>query len=101
MDCDKIKIHGAKVKSNTSSIVADIEAAEKSKMKKKCEKILSHGINCFVNRQLIYDYPEHIFTHEGIISIEHADFDGIERLARALGCDIVSTFENPDKVNLG
>lgn len=34
------------------SQVADIEAAEKEKMKEKCEKIVAHGINCFVNRQV-------------------------------------------------
>lgn len=35
--------------------VADIEAAEKEKMKEKCEKIVGHGINCFVNRQVRND----------------------------------------------
>lgn len=32
--------------------VADIEKAEKEKMRDKCEKIIAHGINCFVNRQV-------------------------------------------------
>lgn len=32
--------------------MADIEAAEKEKMREKCEKIVAHGINCFVNRQV-------------------------------------------------
>ena len=32
--------------------VADIEAAEKDKMREKCDKIIAHGINCFVNRQV-------------------------------------------------
>ena len=32
--------------------MADIEAAEKDKMRQKCEKIVAHGINCFVNRQV-------------------------------------------------
>jgi hypothetical protein len=40
--------------------VADIEAAEKDKMKQKCEAIVAHGINIFVNRQLIYNYPEQV-----------------------------------------
>jgi len=31
--------------------------------------------------------------------IEHADFDGIERLAAVLGSDILSTFDQPDKVD--
>jgi len=101
MDCDKIKIHGAKVKSDTMMDVADIEAAEKAKLKSKCDKIISHGINCFINRQLIYDYPEQIFTNNNVVSIEHADFDGIERLSKVLECDIVSTFETPRATKLG
>ena len=35
------------------------------------------------------------------MSIEHADFDGIERLALVLGGEIVSTFDNPEGVKLG
>jgi T-complex protein 1 subunit beta len=81
--------------------VADIEAAEKDKMKAKCEKILAHGINCFINRQLIYNYPEQIFADAGIMAIEHADFEGIERLALVLGAEIASTFDNPNEVKLG
>jgi TCP-1/cpn60 chaperonin family len=65
--------------------VADIEAAERSKMREKVEKIISHGINCFVNRQLIYNFPEEIFADAGVMAIEHADFDGIERLALVTG----------------
>jgi len=101
MDCDKIKIHGAKVKSDTITAVADIEAAEKAKLKAKCDKMISRGINCFINRQLIYDYPEQIFTQNQVISIEHADFEGVERLAKTLGCDIVSTFNRPSEIKLG
>jgi T-complex protein 1 subunit beta len=37
----------------------------------------------------------------GVMAIEHADFDGIERLALVLGGDIVSTFDNPETVKLG
>ena len=33
--------------------------------------------------------------------IEHADFDGTERLAAVLGSDILSTFDNPDSAKLG
>ena len=31
----------------------------------------------------------------GIMVIEHADFDGIERLAAATGAEILSTFDHP------
>ena len=81
--------------------VAEIEEAEKEKMRKKCEKIIGHGINCFVNRQLIYNFPEQIFTDAGVVSIEHADFDGIERLAAVTGGEIASTFDKPELVKLG
>ena len=67
----------------------------------KCDKIISHGINCFINRQLIYNLPEQYFADRGVMAIEHADFVGIERLALVLGGDIVSTFDNPEKVKLG
>lgn len=33
--------------------------------------------------------------------IEHADFDGTERLAAVLGADILSTFDSPDNAKLG
>lgn len=49
--------------------VADIEAAEKEKMKEKCAKIISQGISCFINRQLIYNFPEEIFADAGIMAI--------------------------------
>jgi hypothetical protein len=42
MDTDKIKIYGAKVKVDSMSKTAEIEEAEKGKMRKKCEKILAH-----------------------------------------------------------
>lgn len=35
------------------------------------------------------------------MAIEHADFDGIERLSLVTGGEIVSTFDNPDLVKLG
>lgn len=38
-----------------------------------------------IHRQLIYNYPEQLFADEGVMSIEHADFEGIERLALVLG----------------
>lgn len=81
--------------------VAEIEEAEKEKMRNKCKKIIDHGITCFINRQLIYNFPEQIFTEAGVVSIEHADFDGIERLAAVTGGEIASTFDKPELVTLG
>jgi T-complex protein 1 subunit beta len=70
-------------------------------MRTKCKKIIDHGINVFVNRQLIYNFPEQIFAEAGIMSIEHADFDGVERLAAVTGGEVASTFDHPELVELG
>jgi T-complex protein 1 subunit beta len=35
------------------------------------------------------------------MAIEHADFDGIERLALVTGGEITSTFNDPENVKLG
>jgi len=101
MDTDKIKIYGARVKVDSFEKVKDIEDAEKLKMKAKVEKIVAHGCNVFINRQLIYNYPEQVFKANNVMAIEHADFDGTERLAAVLGSDICSTFDNPEEVVLG
>ena len=101
MDTDKIKIFGARVKVESTGKLAELEKAEREKMKAKVEKIKAHGINCFVNRQLIYNWPEQLFSDAGIVSIEHADFDGIERLALVTGGEIASTFDHPEHVKLG
>jgi len=101
MDTDKIKIYGARVKVDSFSAVQELELAEKEKMKSKVDKIISHGCNVFINRQLIYNYPDQLFKQAGIMAIEHSDFDGMERLAAVLGADIVSTFDSPEKTVLG
>jgi T-complex protein 1 subunit beta len=108
MDTDKIKIYGSRVKVTSLDTIAEIEQAEKEKMKHKVQKILGHKqfpseqpINCFINRQLIYNYPETLFTEAGVMAIEHADFDGMERLSAVLGGQIVSTFDTPEQVVVG
>lgn len=70
-------------------------------MKAKVDAIAAHGINVFVNRQLIYNYPESLLAEKGILVIEHADFEGVERLSLVTGGEIASTFDRPDKVKLG
>jgi T-complex protein 1 subunit beta len=60
MDTDKIKIFGATIEAESPEQVAAIEKAERERMLTKCDKILSHGINCFINRQLIYNLPEQV-----------------------------------------
>jgi len=101
MDADKIKVFGSRVRTESMAKVADIEEAERNKMKTKVKKIVDHGINVFINRQLIYNLPEQEFTAAGVLSIEHADFEGVERLALVLGAEICSTFDHPELVKLG
>ena len=50
MDYDKIKIFGTRVKVDSMDKVAEIEEAEKQKMKKKVEKILAYKPDVFINR---------------------------------------------------
>ncbi|ODV61977.1 chaperonin-containing T-complex subunit CCT2 ASCRUDRAFT_139727 [Ascoidea rubescens DSM 1968] len=103
MDTDKVKIFGAKFKVSSTSKLAALEKAEKTKMHNKVLKIQKNfkDINCFINRQLIYDYPEQLFTDFGINSIEHADFEGVERLAFVTGGEVASTFDKPELVKVG
>jgi len=101
MDTDKVKIYGARVKVDSFEAVHEIEKAEQEKMKEKVEKIKKHNCNVFINRQLIYNYPDQLFREAGMVAIEHSDFDGTERLAAVLGADIVSTFDSPEETKLG
>jgi len=101
MDADKIKVFGSRVKVDSVAKVAELELAEKEKMKDKVDRIIKHGCNVFINRQLIYNYPEQLFSDAKVMAIEHADFEGVERLALVTGGEIVSTFDNPEGVKLG
>merc|ERR1712166_1369665 len=101
MDTYKVKVFGTRVRTESAAKVAEIEEAEKKKMKDKVDKILAHDINCFINRQLIYNWPEQLFADAGVSAIEHADFEGVERLALVLGGDVLSTFDAPEKSKLG
>ena len=101
MDYDKIKIYGSRVNVDSVEKFAQIEEAEHEKMANKVEKILKYGCDIFINRQLIYNYPEQLFADKGVMVIEHADFDGIERLAAVTGGEIYSTFDSPEKAVLG
>merc|ERR1711981_424288 len=65
------------------------------------EKITKHDCNVFINRQLIYNYPDQLLKEAGVMAIEHSDFDGTERLAAVLGADIISSFDNPEESKLG
>lgn len=101
MDTDKVKIFGAKFRVDSMSKLADLEKAEKEKMKGKVESVLAQKIDLFVNRQLIYNYPEQLFTEAGVNTIEHADFVGVERLSLVTGGEVASTFEDVGKIKLG
>jgi T-complex protein 1 subunit beta len=70
-------------------------------MNAKVDKIIAHGCNVFINRQLIYNLPEQRLVDAGIMVIEHADFEGVAQLAHVTRADIVSTFDTPELVTLG
>jgi len=40
-----------------------------------------------------------LLADKGKLVIEHADFEGVERLAAATGAEILSTFDNPERSN--
>ena len=101
LDSDRIKIYGVKIKVKSISNLARLEIGEQKKLLDKCKKILSHGINTVINRQLIYNRQERFFSDHGVLTIEQVDFDGIERIALATGAEITSTFDEPSKVKLG
>jgi T-complex protein 1 subunit beta len=101
MDTDKIKIFGSRVRVSSTAELSKIEDAEKERMMEKCKRIVDHGINCFINRQLIYNLPEQYFADHGVMAIEHADFEGIESLGLVTGAEIVSTFDHPELVRIG
>jgi T-complex protein 1 subunit beta len=50
MDTDKVKVFGSRVRVDSVAKVAELELAEKEKMKDKVERILQHGCNVFINR---------------------------------------------------
>lgn len=40
-----------------------------------------------------------MFAEKGVTVIEHADFEGVERLSLSLGAEILSTFDSPEKAD--
>lgn len=50
MDTDKIKVFGSRVRVDSMAKIAELEVAEKEKMKDKVEKIIKHQCNVFINR---------------------------------------------------
>lgn len=54
MDTDKIKVFGSTIKVDSMSKIAELEIAEKEKMKEKVNKILAHKCNLFINRYFLY-----------------------------------------------
>jgi T-complex protein 1 subunit beta len=50
MDTDKIKVFGSHIKVDSMAKIAELEMAEKEKMKDKVNRILSHNCTVFINR---------------------------------------------------
>jgi T-complex protein 1 subunit beta len=97
MDQDKIKVFGAKLNMSSVSELAEMERVEKLRIQEKVEKIARSRVDCFINRQLIYDYPMQLLRLKNVQPIEHADFAGVERLNAVLGGKILSTFDSMDE----
>lgn len=76
MDYDKVKIYGTRVRVESLEKVQEVSEAE-NENERKVEKIAAYEPNVYINRQLIYDYPEQLLVEKGILVIEHADFEGI------------------------
>ena len=92
MDADKVKVFGSKVKVDSIKKVAEIEEAEKQKMKDKVGRILKHDINVFVNRQLIYNYPEQVIIYQALLQISQDFFNTPQKLT-----GILKSLKSPDK----
>lgn len=69
MDYDKVKIYGTRVRVESLEKVQEVSEAEKMKMKEKVDKIVAYKPNVYINRQLIYDYPEQLLVDKGILVI--------------------------------
>ena len=75
------QIFGSRVRVDSTAKVAEIEMAEKEKMKEKVERILKHGINCFINRythtthtHILSTYRHNTHTHLSTSSPIHQGF---------------------------
>lgn len=101
LDFDKTKIFSSKISVDSIRELENIENAEKEKMVAKVDSICKTPFDLFINRQIIYDYPNQLLENKGIKIIEHADFEGVERLNKVLGGNLVSTFEEIKEVDLG
>lgn len=101
MDYDKIKVMTSKISVSSISELVDIEKAEKARMAAKIDSICSIPFDIFINRQIIYDFPEQLLRNKGITVIEQADFSGVERLNKVLGGNIISSFDRITESDLG
>lgn len=52
-----LQVFGSRVRVDAVSKVAELELAEKEKMKDKVEKIIKHGCNVFINRYTTAGWP--------------------------------------------
>lgn len=101
MDYDKIKIFSSKISVDSVAELQKIEEAEKEKMKNKVDFITQIPFDLFINRQIIYDYPLQLLKNKNLTIIEHADFEGVERLNKVLGGNLLSNFDNITNADLG
>lgn len=101
MDYDKIKVMSSKINVSSVQELVELERAEKNRMVQKVDSICSVPFDLFVNRQIIYDFPQQLLRSKGVSVIEQADFAGVERLNKILGGNVVSVFEGLSESDLG
>jgi len=101
LDYDKIKIFSSKICVNSVAELEKIEAAEKEKMISKIDAITQLPFDLFINRQIIYDYPLQLLRNKGLTVVEHADFEGVERLNKVLGGNLLSAFDQINAEDFG
>jgi len=101
MDSDIIKIHQAKIEVEDHEELALLFKAENDRINEKCNKISKFNINCFINRDVIYDIPGQYFVDHGICAIDYTNFDGVDRLCLVTDAELVSSFDNPERAKIG
>ena len=94
---DEIEKISSKLNIVDKKIGNAIKRAVKEEMRENVQKIIAHAINCFVNKQLTYNFLEELHVDTSIIASGHADFDRMEPLALVIGGEITFGLCNPIK----
>lgn len=100
LDSDKVKVFSAKASVTSPGALAQLESAERERVARKIQRMCEHA-DVIISRQIIYDYSAQEFTKRGCVSIERADFQGVEMAVSLLNARILSTFEDITPADIG